>query len=354
MQDISAWQQRLRPLLTPVGAAASLAARLRRALHQKGLLPCWTPPAPAVGVCGIDPQARGKVLVSAWLLGWAASKNLTPVLLAEPGEAAPQHMPLSVLPGTPPSECGAEAALLARYRPETVVLVDSRPDRAGKSAWSTVHPDLLLLHGMFSNPRVRRSLDIVLLGPRDLDKGWNRVFPAGAWSEGAGALGRAACFILHAWPDELAARRPLAERRLAGLGAPVFTVHPRIWRLRRSDGLTAENLGGEPYVLVAAQTNQDVAAKAAQAFLGLPPRLTMTFPVSHRFTRQDLEQIAADAARMRVPHVLATPEAAMRLGGVPGRELWTYDPDVVLGPCLLDGRRFGPWWETAWARLAGA
>ncbi|GFK93031.1 Tetraacyldisaccharide 4'-kinase [Fundidesulfovibrio magnetotacticus] len=354
MQELHAWQQRLRPLFTPAGAAASLAARLRRALHEKGPLPSWKPPAPAVGVCGIDPEARGKVLVSAWLLGWAAARGLTPVLLAGPGEGSPQHMPLSVKPDTPPAECGAEAALLARYRPEAVILVDDKPARAGKSAWNAVKPDLFLLHGMFSRPELRRDADIVLLGPRDLDKGWNRVFPAGDWAEGAHALGRASCFILHAWPDEFALRRPLAERRLGHLGRPVFTVHPGIWRLRRSDGLHAENLGGEPYVLVAAQSNQEVAAKAAQAFLGLPPRMSVTFPASHRFTKQDLAQVAAEAARMRCPHVLATPEAALRMGEVPGRELWTFDPDVVLGPCLLGGERFGPWWEGLWRSLAGA
>lgn len=352
MQDILLWQQRLRPLLAPPAALAALFARLRESLYAKNALPSWTPPAATVCVGGVDPQARGKVMVSAWLLGWAKARGLSAALLTGPGEASPSDMPLSVLAGTSSAVCGAEAALLARYRPEAVILTDANPVRAGKSACKTVSPDMLLLHGFFSHLSIRRKADIVLLSAHDLDRGWNRPFPAGSWREGAKALRRATGFVLHIWPDEVPLRAKLAERRLAHLDKPVFTVHPSIWRLRGSAGQSAQDLGGEPYLLVAAQSNQDVAAKAAQKFLKLPPRLRVIFPDSHRFTSHDQNQIAADAARMRTPHILATPEAALRLGDVPGKTLWTYDPDVVLGPCLLTGQAFIPWWEDVWAGIS--
>jgi len=351
MQDILLWQQRLRPLLAPAGAANALLRRADEALRRKGLLPSWAPPAPSVGVGSVSTLARGKVMVSAWLLGWARAKGLTPALLAAPGDGEPDDMPLSVLPGTPAAQCGTDAGLLSLYHPEAVILADENPVRAGKSAWETVRPDVFILHDMFSALSIRRKCDIVLLSTHDIDKGWNRVMPAGFWREGAGALGRAGAFVLHVWPDELPLRANLAQRRLERFGKPVFTVHPKIWRLRRPDGQTATDLGGEPYMLVAPHSNQDVAAKAAQSFLGLPPRLRVGFPDGHRFSPQDQQQLAADAARMKTPHVLATPEAALRLGEVPGRILWTFDPDVVLGPCLLTGQRFTPWWENAWVDI---
>lgn len=351
MQDIIAWQQRLRLILAPPAALTSLAMRARASLYARKLLPSWNPPAPAVGVGGINPTARGKVLVSAWLMGWAAAKGITPALLACPRDASPQDMPLSVTAGTPAFECGTDAALLARYRPDSVILSDVNPARAGKSAWAAVSPGIFILHDFYSALSARRSADLALLNAYDLDKGWNRPFPAGFWREGVRALSRASAFILHIPPDEIPLRAPLAERRLARFGKPVFTVHPSIWRLRQPDGQTATDLGGEPYLLVTAESNQEMAAKAAQSFLKLPPRLRVVFSDSHRFTQQDQDQIAADAARMRTPHVLATPEAALRLGGVPGRTLWTYDPDVVLGPCLLGGGAFTPWWENAWAGM---
>ncbi|WP_243439188.1 tetraacyldisaccharide 4'-kinase [Fundidesulfovibrio soli] len=354
MQDILLWQQRLRPLLAPVGAANALAGRIREALRRKGLPPSWTPPAPAVGVGSISSVARGKVMLSAWLLGWAKAKGLAPALLASPGDGDPDDMPLSVLPSTPPALCGTEAGLLSLYHPETVILADDNPVRAGKSAWETVRPDLFILHDLFSDLSVRRKCDIVLLGPHDLDKGWNRALPAGFWREGATALNRAGAFVLHLWPDELPLRETLAKRRLERFAKPVFTVWPKIWQLRGPGGETAESLGGEPYMLVAPHSSQDVAAKAAQQFLGLPPRLRVAFPDGHRFSPQDQQQLAADAARMKTPHVLATPEAALRLGGVPGRTLWTWDPEVVLGPCLLTGARFTPWWETTWVDILHA
>jgi len=73
-----------------------------------------------------------------------------------------------------------------------------------------------------------------------------------------------------------------------------------------------------------------------------------------RLYRNTLVFLAADATRMRAPHVLATPEAAIRMGDVPGKTLWTFDPDVVLGPCLLSGREFTPWWEGVWAGLSAS
>jgi tetraacyldisaccharide 4'-kinase len=352
MQDIFNWQQRLGPLLAPPAALASLSRRVRASLYAMGLLPSWRPPVPSVCVGGADPAARGKVMLTAWLMGWARARGIVPAAVVSTGEAAPQPGPLSVTLATDVRQCGTEAALLIRYRPGETVLADEDPVRAAKSAVKNVSPGLLVLQGHFSSLACRRDLDIALLTPHDLDRGWNRVFPAGTWRESARALARASAFVLGIWPDELSQRRALAERRLAGFGKPVFTLHPSIWRLRASTGETAADLGGEPYLLVAAQSNQDVAARAAQAFLGMPPRLRVTFPDSHRFTRQDQEQIAAETGRIRVQHALATPDAALRLGALPGVRLWTYDPDVVLGPCLLSGREFTPWWEESFAALS--
>lgn len=352
MQDLLTWQQRLRPLLAPPAALNSLSRRVRASLYARGLLPSWRPPVPTVCVGGADPAARGKVMLTAWLMGWARARGIVPAAVVSPGDGAAASGPLSVTLATGARECGTEAALLVRYRPGEAVLAGEDPVRAGKSAVKNVSPGLLILQGHFSSLACRRDLDIVLLSPHDLDKGWNRTFPAGSWREGAVALSRASAFVLGVWPGELPQRRTLAERRLAGFNKPIFTLHPSIWRLRSLTGETAADLDGEPYLLVAAQSNQDVAARAAQAFLGMPPRLRITFPDSHRFTRQDQEQIAADAKRIRVPHVLATPDAAFLLGALPGVALWTYDPDVNLGLCLVSGREFTPWWEESFAAVS--
>jgi len=356
MRDLHSWQQRLRPFLAPPAALRALAMRLRAGMFARGLAPSWNSPVPTVGVGSMDSLVRGKVMVSAWLAGWARAKGIEPALITGLRGAAPETEPLRVDASTPVRECGVEAALLARYRPGVPILADRDPVRAGKSLMKNKdsRPGLLILHDHFSSLRVRRGADILLLGALDLDKGWNRCFPAGAWREGVRALERASAFVLTLRPEELTLRGKLVERRLGRYGKPVFTIHPRIWRLKDSQGNPAPDLGGEPYLLVAAESNQDMAAKAAQEFLKLPPRLRLIFPDSHRFTSEDIKQIAADAERMRAPHVLATPEAALILGDVPGRTLWTYDPDVVLGPCTATGVTFAAWWESAWAGLSGA
>ena len=353
MRDLTPWQSRFHPLLVPPAALYSLFMRARAALYARKLLPSWPPPAPAVCVGGVTPQTRGKMMLSAWLLGWAKARGLTPALLARAASAETSGLPIAVTPATPFSQCGPHPALLAKYRPGAAILADTHPARAGKHAWKTIQPDFFILHDFFSALEIRRQADLVLLEPHDLDKGWNRPIPAGFWREGLQALNRATAFVLHIRPEDIPVRAPLVARRLGRFNRPVFTIYPRIWRLRHADGHTAQSLNGEPYLLVTPESNQDMAVSVAQAFMGKPPRLKIVFPDSHRFTQQDQTQIAMDATRLRAPHVLATDDAFLRLSSIPGHNLWTYDPDVTLGPCLLTGQAFTPWWDGRWAGLAG-
>jgi len=352
MNELLDWQRRLRPLLSLPAGLHALGRRVSAWLYSRRLLPAWSPKAPTVGVGTIAVGAWGEALVSAWMLGWARSRGFRPVALVHPGWGGPSDPPLLVDANTDFFRCGAEAALLARYRPDTLVYSDSRPARAGRAAKKAGSPDFYLLCGHFSALGVRRTADLVVLTPGDLDKGWNRVLPAGMWRESARALNRAAVFVVCISPEDLTLRRNLIERRLARFGKPVFPLHPRLWRLRRpATGETTDTLGGEPYMLVAQDSNHDMAAKAARAFLGQAPRFQVIVDDAHHFTAQDRAQIAHEATRMKIPHVLATPETALGLALVPGRVLWTYDPDVVLGPCLFGGQAFTPWWEKTFAEL---
>lgn len=330
MHELHSWQRRLRPLLTPPAASYGLAMRLRAALYARRLFPQYQAEAPCAGVGAIAWGARGLVMLSAWLLGWAQARGVKPALIA----------------GTP---SGTDAELLAVYRPSLPIVCEADLVRAMKSAKAQHKPDMYLLHGLFSSLNIRRQADLTLLDPLDLDKGWNRTMPSGFWREPVSALQRSTAFVLSLAPEDIPPRAKLVERRLAAFERPAFTVHPRIWQLRTiPDGRTATDLGGEPYILVTSESQQDIAAKATTAFLRLPPRFKMLVADGHRFASHDIAQLAADATRMRCPHILATPETAMRLDNVPGRTLWTYDPEVVMGPCLLTGKQFTSWWDDQW------
>lgn len=336
MHELHTWQRRLRPLLTPPAATYGLAMRLRAALYARGLLPAHKASAPCAGVGAIAWGARGRVMVSAWLLGWAQARGLKPVLIANPSSRA-------------------DAELLTSYRPGVPIVCEADPLRAIKAAQTGHTPDVFLLHDLFANLNIRRQADLTLLDPLDLDKGWNRPFPSGYWREPASALNRTTAFILSLAPEDVALRSKLVERRLSRLERPAFTVHPRIWQLRAiPDDQTATDLGKEPYILVTTESQQEVATKAATTFLGIPPRFKMLVADGHHFSPHDLAQLAADATRMRCPHILATPETSLLLSGVPGRTLWTYDPEVVMGPCLLTGQQFTPWWDSQWRQWKSA
>jgi tetraacyldisaccharide 4'-kinase len=354
MQDQLAWQRRYGWLLAPPGAAWGLVMRLRAALGRMGLPPGWQCPAICLGVSGMAPGDCGQMLVSAWLLGWAEAKGLTTALIANPGTVKPPHMPFTVEPSAQVGQASPSPLLLARYRPKTLVLVDANPVRAGKAAWKDRHPDLIILYNHFSSLGLSNRSDLVLFTAEDLDHGWNRPFPAGLWRESAQALNRAKAFVLHMTPQDWQRHKNLAERRLARFGKPVFTVSPRIWRLRRiPDGLTAQDLGAEPYILVSTDSQQDMTAKAAQAFLKAPARFTVIFPDNYRPTRQDASGLAEEAKRFKCPHILASPQLSLFLPSFSGQNLWSFDPEVVFGPGLDPGLGFASWWDGQWSAQPG-
>lgn len=352
MHDIHAWQRRLRPILTPPSLVFGLWAKLRAGLYARRLLPSSKPLVPCVGVGSIGIGAQTQWMVTAWLLGWAASQGLNPAVVARPVEASPPDMPCTVPPSGAAGDFGVEPLLLAGYRPGVPVVLDTNPARAAKSLTEPGGTGLVVLHDHFSSLQARRLADIVLLSARDLDKGWNRPLPAGLWREPASALHRAAAFVLELSPEELVPRLNLAARRLARFGKPVFTVSWRIWRLRQpGTGRTARDLDGEPYVLVCEEAEEAHAVRAAQAFLGAAPRYRLLFSGHHRLSAQDQAAIAADAARLRCAHILVSPRLGLRLDAVAGHTLWICDPEVAFGPDLDSGAAFAQWWPEHWRGL---
>jgi len=347
-----------RGLLVPPAVGYALWRRLDRLLHTRGLRCTCRPGPPTVAVGGMSPDSRGRVLLTSWLLGWAAARGLRAAVTVPPGEAPAPEAPLHVAPDADPQETGIEAALLARYCSQCRILVSADPILAARTAVTACDPDLLILQDAVTDYRVARDLNLFLLTPEDLGSGWNRPVPAGVWRGDATTLDRATAFCVFAGADRLEAVMQAASRRLKAFERPIFGMTFGIWRFRGPSGAAAaEDLAGEPYIAVLGESDRDVLPDMLRRLLGLPPRMVFYIHDRHRFTLQDFEHLRADALRLRTAHVLTSPrlELKLRAGGeaLSGLSVWTYDPEVQFGPNLASGEAFLPWWETTFDAARG-
>jgi tetraacyldisaccharide 4'-kinase len=344
-------------LLAAPSVGYALYRRLLALLHARGVLRTIHPGVPSVAVGGMGTDCRGRVLLTSWLLGWAGARGLAAAISVPRREASPPELPFRVLPGADPWECGPEAALLASYVPEGRILVDADPVRGARDAARRFAPDLLVLQDGFVEARLARDLDLAILSPRDLGPDWNRALPAGPWRGDASWLSRASAFCVFAGPQALDAAMAAAGKRLGHFRRPIFAMTFDIWRFRGPNGpVAAEALGEEPYIAVLGESDREMLPELLRHKLGASPRLSFFVHDRHRFTRQDLEHLRADAARLRAAGIVTSPRLALKLrpgeAALRGLPVWTYDPEVAFGPALETDVSFLSWWEAAYAAAA--
>jgi tetraacyldisaccharide 4'-kinase len=347
-------QRLFRALLILPAVCVALYRRLETKLHALKLCRTCRPAAATVSVGGMSPDSRGRVLLTSWLLGWAKARELSTAVIAPLGDGAPPVRPFQVLPGSAPRQSGIETALLSRYVPHGRILVDSDPCRAADAAIRSFAPDLLLLHDALADPRLVRDLELALLTPDDLARGFNRVFPAGHWRRDASVLARVSAFCIFAGPLELDSAMIAAKRRLERYGKPIFGMTFRIWRWRGpTEAVPTEDLVGEPYIAVLGESDRAVLPDLFHSMLNTSPRMAFFVHDRHRFTLQDFENLRNDADRLRVQNILTSPRLALKLResghALDGHAVWTYDPEVVFGPTLFCDVPFLSWWEAAFA-----
>lgn len=349
-------QRRLYPVLRPLAAAYGAAMRLRALRYGAGAR-TFRAMCPVVSVGNISWGGTGKTPVVDYLLERTAEDGVRTVVLTRGYKAAPPELPFPVGRDDDPAIAGDEPLLLARRHPEALVLVD--PKRVRSAAWAERHaaPQLFLLDDGMQHLAMRRDLDIVLLKPEDLLDEWDRVIPSGTWREDKSALARAHAFCIKADPAVFAGLVPVAEKRLAGFGRPLFSFSlpptglTRLMPLGRALPETVPDLGGGSYTLVCGTGNPDHVRETARAFLGRGAAAEMILPDHYQYTKEDAER----AARHGHP-VVCTAKDALKLvallpyfGSLP---VWILDVKVVFGPTLFADRAFGAWWRDQWRFLS--
>ena len=357
--QVSRLYQFLAPLLRPAALPYALGMRLRRHLYEHGTFASFAPSVPCISVGNISWGGSGKTPITGWLLGWAQQAGLRAVVLSRGYGGTPGPKPLLVTPQTSPKQAGDEPLLLAKTHPDAHIIVFPQRAQAAAFAEATLKPDLFILDDGMQHLAVQRHADLVLLRPQDLTHQWNAVIPSGSWREGAGALCRAAAFLIKLEPEEALGWQQVMEEKLGPFGKPVFsfslqsrTVAPLLARQGPVPSLPG---GLDEYTLVTGVGEPGQVRAAAVRLTGKEPRTHRVFADHHAFTEADLHALAA----LGLP-LLCTPKDAVKLGpllhslqhNLPrplhAMPVWVMQPEVVFGPHWLGEDPFAIWWQKWW------
>ncbi|MCF8030064.1 MAG: tetraacyldisaccharide 4'-kinase [Desulfohalobiaceae bacterium] len=345
------WHKWGRRAAWPAGRIYSAAMRLRASLYTNRVLDSWRPPVPCLSVGNISLGASGKTPLAEWILQLAISRGLTPSLLTRGYRGRPPKYPFLVRPETPARESGDEPLLLARSCREALVVVDPRRDRGGQWVWERHQPDLFVLDDGMQHLRVQRDINLVLLGPRDLERNWDMVLPSGPWREGEKALNRADAFVLNAHPQSQEAMLARIRSRVSLGNRPVFSVHPEpagLWRPDRTDPNVSP---AGPYLLVSGVGRPERVVQSVTHLLGEPPSRHLVFPDHHPFPDKDRDLIRRTADALGCEAIVCTAKDSVKLEGMREPRLAHLDLRLRFGTALNTDLDFSAWLEKAFLSL---
>jgi tetraacyldisaccharide 4'-kinase len=303
------------PLLSPLGHLYAGLMQVRARAFANHLFSSWRPDVPCISVGNISWGGTGKTPLVSWLLSWASTWGLHPVVLTRGYHAHPPHLPFHVTPDTSPDQAGDEPLMLARHHQHAQVVVDPKRTRSGPWAQQQLHPDLFVLDDGFQHLAAHRDINMVVLGPQDLCQGWNKVIPAGSWREGQKALGRAHVFVVNVTGSSLDRLFPLAMERLQPFDCPIFFARLVPTGLAPIRNHTTIHLPEKtPYFLFTGIANPQRVLSTARELLETDPAGTLFFPDHHAFSREDRECIAQRALEAQATAMVCTPKDAIKLG----------------------------------------
>lgn len=355
---------RLSPVLRPLGIPYAFLMRQRRSLYRQELLRSYRPFSPVVSVGNISWGGTGKTPLTAWLLQWSEDNGLKAVVLSRGYMGKPGKRPLLVRRDTAVEQSGDEALLLARAFSRASVVVFPKRIQAAQFAENCLAPDLLVLDDGMQHLALQRSIDIVLLSPEDLREEWDRVIPSGTWREGCSALSAASVFCIKAGAEEFEELAPLAQKRLARFGRPLFSftlaplglrpVFPR--EGKNHPLLPPGEYRDRPYLLVSGVGKPEQVKSTAHELMGRDPVFHFDFDDHYPYTEADIQAFLG-MSPAPLP-VVCTAKDAVKLksfsevwGSSP---LWTLETRVEFGPCIdFSGQGEAPptfpvWWENWW------
>jgi tetraacyldisaccharide 4'-kinase len=277
--------------LLPASFLYSLAMQVRNVLYAHGLMKSLHLGRPVVSVGNLTVGGTGKTPACLWLAKELSDRGLRVGILSR-GYRRKASVPLvlhaqgaTAVEDDEIIEAGDEPLMMARLYGQTVGVCKDRLDAASE-VLRKVNIDVFILDDGFQHRRVKRTVDLLLLGADS--SGW--VLPAGPFREPRGNL-RRADFLLStagngAWnaviargratPCFAAALRPVALISWTARGSKEFPLT----LLYRSKILTVTGIA-DPRGLY--QLIHDWEGEIVE---------TLEFPDHHCYTARDWQQIA--------------------------------------------------------------
>ena len=309
-----------RAALWPAEQAYAVAARLRGALYDRGLLEAHEPEVPALSVGNLAGGGTGKTPVAAWAVARLRERGAHPavVLRGYGGDEPLVHEMLN--PGTP-------------------VVRDADRVRGTRTA-RAAGADCVVLDDAFQHRRLSRTADWVLV-PAERFAHTTHVLPAGPLREPTGALVRADVAIVtrKSAPPSVATSAADHIESVGHVGAAIVYLAPNaLVDARDGTSRTLDALRGARVVAVAA-IGEPEAFFAQLRGLGARAVHAVPFRDHHAFTAADVTELVRSGATADA--VVCTLKDAVKLAPLWPAEsvpLWyvSQRAEVERGAQLLD------------------
>jgi tetraacyldisaccharide 4'-kinase len=292
-----------------LGRAFGAAASLRVTAYRRGLLSRQRLRGPVISVGNLSVGGSGKTPVVAHLAALVRDAGLPVAILSRGYRGSFRGAALVVSDGAhvlaSAEAAGDEPVMLARQLDGVVVAIGRRRDRVGRVVEARFGRSVHILDDGFQHLRLARDLDVLCLDLRDLR---DQPVPAGRLRERPSAAGRADVVLItgpaDASPEEIAwsvdalgpERTHLVRRRSVGFVDEAGAVSSAPWR---------------PFLLAGIARPERFEADM-QAMVGVLAGRRF-FPDHHAFTRDELRDVAAEAARLGADAVVTTAKDKERL-----------------------------------------
>jgi tetraacyldisaccharide 4'-kinase len=296
------------------------AIQLRLIAYKIGLLPVKSIPAYVVSVGNVTTGGTGKTPLIAMLAEWAGKSGYRVGILSRGYKGKRSHNSLVVSDGkrtlASADEAGDEPFLLAKKLPSVPVLISKKRYRIGHLALKLFGSQLLLLDDGYQHLSLHRDLNILLLDAKR-QFGNKQLLPLGPLREPIEQIKRADVIIITRCTTEHPGDDLIAFLQRSFSGLPILrsghfpdqVIFPLVPEVHPPCILS-----GRRVVVFAGLANPDEFLEMVK---GLGARIVhfQAFPDHHRFTEDEIEELATWKRRSSSNLLLTTEKDWVRIDG---------------------------------------
>jgi tetraacyldisaccharide 4'-kinase len=315
------------PLTAPLSTLFGAAARTRRFLYDRRLLPVRAPGRPTISIGGLEAGGSGKTPVAGFVLQALLRQGRAPGLLTRGYGRAASHLVVRRRGERPlPGALGDEPAMLVAGGLDIPVAA-YRVRAVGAHALIALGCDTLVLDDGFAHRALARDLDVVVLrGETPFGNG--HFLPRGALREPPSSLQRAHVVWVH-YRRETPPPAPPAWLS-PYTHATLVLSHARVGAATDAAG-NAVQLAGAPILGAAGIAHPADFADSLDAteceLLGF-----VRFADHHPYGRDDVARLQARMRRVGARALVVTPKDAIKLAALwpDAGTLWVLGTEVVV------------------------